>query len=591
MTVINPSPSVHSPVYIDGVGHSILTDYGTLIPDWSTARKFASALGISGLRLSAVGGAVLAYNNVGTNGDGGWAFVANRYPRNEKLTAPYLPKSQCVFVRYGVNDLGALGPSPTNLLPFKEAYRSILSMMRQAARWELETLPTMVTWGGVWVTDTGVAYPNYYASGTGYRGTTAIGATMTVTLPADWPAGATLAIGAVTGGVNDAKASYGVTINGAAQPDWTLPSGAKQFNTTAAATGRFTGNVLRIPNRSAGDVIVLTTKTLTSVAILDYVAMEMPAAQGYAPVTLAILENRATGYSNYNGSAYHPYTSTLNGATSVGAATFSVATPLAQAGTPGTPTIKVGDTITLEAGAANAETVTVQAVTGTGPWTVTPAAFGTTAPAITLTKAHASGVAITGGFQDADVATLNQQMKDVVAEFADPLTVTVGMDVNDGGPFAKQADWFFDTLHYNELGHQKAAETIYNKYSSMAIPLSALSSGNVPDRQTWLEVLSFLNGWVNYSVTPGEPRAQYIKDTFTNVVRLRGTVKSGTAYGAMFTLPAGYRPAVNIVLTEGIYSANGLARLTISTAGDVVCSYNCDPTFVSFECSFVAENP
>lgn len=60
----------------------------------------------------------------------------------------------------------------------------------------------------------------------------------------------------------------------------------------------------------------------------------------------------------------------LQAATSVGAATFSVDL-----------SVQAGDVLVLEQGLASQETVTVQSVTGSGPYTVTP-----TTP---LTKSHA----------------------------------------------------------------------------------------------------------------------------------------------------------------------------------------------------------
>jgi hypothetical protein len=47
---------------LDGVGHSRLTDYGPILPDYSTPRKLANALNAGQLRMSAAGGAVLAYD-------------------------------------------------------------------------------------------------------------------------------------------------------------------------------------------------------------------------------------------------------------------------------------------------------------------------------------------------------------------------------------------------------------------------------------------------------------------------------------------------------------------------------------------------
>lgn len=61
----------------------------------------------------------------------------------------------------------------------------------------------------------------------------------------------------------------------------------------------------------------------------------------------------------------------------------------------------------------------------------------------------------------------------------------------------------------------------------------------------WTNV-TFTNGWVNYGTFQG---AQYRK--VGDMVQLRGLIKSGTAGASAFTLPAGYRPPLNIILTGG----------------------------------------
>jgi hypothetical protein len=59
---------------------------------------------------------------------------------------------------------------------------------------------------------------------------------------------------------------------------------------------------------------------------------------------------------------------------------------------------------------------------------------------------------------------------------------------------------------------------------------------------------AFQNGWVNFG--SGWSFAGFFKDSF-GVVHLQGTIKSGTAGSAAFTLPAGYRPAQNLFMPVG----------------------------------------
>jgi hypothetical protein len=76
---------------------------------------------------------------------------------------------------------------------------------------------------------------------------------------------------------------------------------------------------------------------------------------------------------------------------------------------------------------------------------------------------------------------------------------------------------------------------------------------------------TLLNGWVNFGA-PFNP-AGYFKDAF-GVVHLRGIVKSGTVNTAVFTLPAGYRPAN----TEqyAIYTGSTVGVVEILATGDVI---------------------
>lgn len=87
--------------------------------------------------------------------------------------------------------------------------------------------------------------------------------------------------------------------------------------------------------------------------------------------------------------------------------------------------------------------------------------------------------------------------------------------------------------------------------------------------------IPFLNSWVNFSGS-GYTVAQYIRDQ-TGLVRIEGLVGAGTTpigqsgtTGAMFTLPAGYRPLGTL---RRITAANGttapMAHLNINADGGI----------------------
>jgi len=79
---------------------------------------------------------------------------------------------------------------------------------------------------------------------------------------------------------------------------------------------------------------------------------------------------------------------------------------------------------------------------------------------------------------------------------------------------------------------------------------------------------TMLNSWVTYSSQFNE--AAYMKDSL-GFVMLRGLVKNGSAPGVVFTLPAGYRPAKDVIFA-GISSAGAAGLITdvrVLATGDV----------------------
>lgn len=78
---------------------------------------------------------------------------------------------------------------------------------------------------------------------------------------------------------------------------------------------------------------------------------------------------------------------------------------------------------------------------------------------------------------------------------------------------------------------------------------------------------TFTNSWVNYNATFNQ--AGYRKDAFGWVI-LRGLVRSGTANASIFTLPVGYRPEYQELIS--IQSNDTEARLDIATTGTITPS-------------------
>ncbi len=86
--------------------------------------------------------------------------------------------------------------------------------------------------------------------------------------------------------------------------------------------------------------------------------------------------------------------------------------------------------------------------------------------------------------------------------------------------------------------------------------------GTLPD-ETFIAP-TLLNSWVAFGGTGNPPG--YFKDAH-GVVHLRGLVKSGTVGAAIFTLPAGYRPANQELFA--CVSNDAFGRLDVTSAGNV----------------------
>jgi hypothetical protein len=76
----------------------------------------------------------------------------------------------------------------------------------------------------------------------------------------------------------------------------------------------------------------------------------------------------------------------------------------------------------------------------------------------------------------------------------------------------------------------------------------------------------FQNSWTNFS---GTDETAAFRMEPNKVVRCKGVVKGGSASAAIFTLPAGYRPAKVIRLEVSSGAAGTADRIEISAAGVV----------------------
>jgi hypothetical protein len=98
----------------------------------------------------------------------------------------------------------------------------------------------------------------------------------------------------------------------------------------------------------------------------------------------------------------------------------------------------------------------------------------------------------------------------------------------------------------------------------MAIQKITQAQQVAPVQQTWI-VPTMLNGWVDYDPTVFNPTGYYKDDD--GIVHLRGLVKTGALGTIIFTLPAGYRPAKQIICAT--IANNQVHRLDVTNTGSV----------------------
>ena len=84
----------------------------------------------------------------------------------------------------------------------------------------------------------------------------------------------------------------------------------------------------------------------------------------------------------------------------------------------------------------------------------------------------------------------------------------------------------------------------------------------------WINA-TLTNGWIPFSAA--NPTLQYRK--VGDMVHLRGLLKGGTSGPAITTLPAGYRPPMQI-LAPSISTDGKACRLTFETSGIISATFS-----------------
>jgi hypothetical protein len=109
------------------------------------------------------------------------------------------------------------------------------------------------------------------------------------------------------------------------------------------------------------------------------------------------------------------------------------------------------------------------------------------------------------------------------------------------------------------------------------------TTGNTIGTMAWVAMTgSYSNSWVDFSA--GWAAGRYMKDPF-GFVHIEGMVKNGTAAATIFTLPAGYRPSLQLYLPT--ISNDVTAIISISSAGALLVSGGSN-AYAVIACSFYA---
>lgn len=98
--------------------------------------------------------------------------------------------------------------------------------------------------------------------------------------------------------------------------------------------------------------------------------------------------------------------------------------------------------------------------------------------------------------------------------------------------------------------------------------------------------VGFQNSWVDY----GSPFTPTRYKKAGDIVEIQGLVKLGARPATIFTLPAGYRPIIDLIFaSRDAGAASTYSELRVNTDGTVVCQVGANNAFFSVSCVFVAD--
>lgn len=348
------------------------------------------------------------------------------------VPAAYIKSTPLSFIWYTISSLAA-APVASTQVGIRARYTTALRRAWASIRCsdKYGDNHSSCIYAGSWAAPTNIRAINL---GTSVKQATAVGASVEVPIPDNFPGG-TADLFFVSVGTLTAPGQWTFTVDGVASA--ALDIYQNDDNTFAL------GHVKRFTGLSAGrHKIVATFASAGTGGGLHYFdGWGVEAAQ--PPLIVAPLFHRlpndyvffAPGANPWNNG---PRNTTLTGLHGIGSTTINVAS---------TSGVLAGTTITFEKGTGNAETREVQQINSATQLVITAA----------TAIAHGGGTNVRTGIQDADITTMNAIQSALVAEFGERvLSLELDSLLN-----ANPAYWSSDYGHFNDLGYQTMAKAWY----------------------------------------------------------------------------------------------------------------------------------
>lgn len=197
----------------------------------------------------AVNGAYMHRPHLVATGDGGYADIVQGYVPS-RTAMPALSDIDAAILSTGLNDCGLLGSA--NLAPWTEATRRVICRLRAGA--VFEDTDASVAYDANW-TQNNQTYRN---SGTSTHTTLAVGAQVTITVPA-WFAGGEIDLACIL--INGFVSNAAVTVDGTQADSFSF---ASSFVPSAAG---YTGMVRRLTGLAPGAHTIVITTTAGNTAL------------------------------------------------------------------------------------------------------------------------------------------------------------------------------------------------------------------------------------------------------------------------------------------------------------------------------------